>query len=52
MDPDYEIVISNLDMLAVPPSLEKCKSEVRQQGKKLEKKQRAQASRRAALTKA
>ena len=52
VDPDFEIIITNLDMLTVPPTLKKCKSEVRQRGKKLEKKQKAQASRRAALTRA
>ena len=43
VDPEYKNVLANLTMMSPPPSLEKCKSEIRKHGSKIDKEKKARA---------
>ena len=49
-DEDYSSVLTGLDLLDIPPSVEKCKAEIRKKGAKLELSRRNTATRRARMT--
>ena len=49
-DEDYSSVLTDLDLLDTPPSVEKCKAEIRKKGTKLELSRKNTATRRARLT--
>lgn len=50
LDPGYANTIDNLDMMVPAPSIETCKSEIRRQGAKLEKKRARTSFRKAHMT--
>ena len=49
-DEDYSSVLTGLDLLDTPPSVEKCKAEIRKKGAKLELSRKNTATRRARMT--
>ena len=49
-DEDYSSVLTGLNLLDTPPSVEKCKAEIRKKGIKLELSRKNTATRRAKMT--
>ena len=49
-DEDYSSVLTGLDLLDIPPSVDKCKAEIRKKGAKLELSRKNNASRKARMT--
>ena len=49
-DEDYSSVLTSLDLLDIPPSVEKCKAEIRKKGAKLDMSRKSTASRKARIT--
>ena len=49
-DGDYSSVLTGLDLLDTPPSVEKCKAEIRKKGAKLKLSRKNTATRKARMT--